>query len=287
MPAKSPDFRPKGPQFSEMTPQMAVAVVFGVFACVLATTLLVSSLNSGPIADVTNDRAGENTVAAKPAENTAAAKQDTPEIPQPSRVVGAAHQKESSCDEQTWPYVDQHCLILAPPKEHVVSNPQARTAPSVSASSKPISSSPSTDGVASAADHITSAAEVNTALPDRPTAVTGDPMLQSAEPIQDASSKTEPSKREPSLSARGAWAKATPAERAEGSTAQISEPAVSPRRKARRQRERTVSVRGGNPNHIVRRWREVEYQGFGGDTRKIIYVRPGTLQRDTYFETAR
>jgi hypothetical protein len=162
----------------------------------------------------------------------------------------------------------------------------------MSASSKAISSSRSTDGVASAADRITSAADptanpVNTALPDRPMAITGDPILKPAEPIQDASAKAEPSKPERSLPARNAWAKATPADRAATSPAPTSEPAVSPRRKARPMRERTASARGGDPNRIVRRWREVEYQGFGGDTRKIIYVRPGTLQRDTYFETAR
>ena len=280
MPAKSPDFRPRRPRFSEITPPMAVALGFGVFACALAVTLLVSTFNSGPARDVASERPLENTAAAKPTENTVAAKPDSSEIAQPSRMIGAAHQKEGSCDDQTWPYIDQRCLTVAPPKEP---NSPAKTPPGITASSKPIS--PSTDGVASAADRITSA-EVNTALPDRPMAITGDPMLKPAEPIQDASAKTKLSKPELSLPARNAWARGTPADRA-SSTAQTSEPAVSPRRKVRPQRERTASARGGDPNRIVRRWREVEYQGFGGDTRKIIYVRPGTLHRDTYFETAR
>ena len=292
MPANLTDFRPRWPRFSEMSAPKAVAFVFGVFACVVAVTLLVSSFNSGRTSDVASDRPAENAVAAKPKQNTVAARPDSPEIPQPSRVVGAAHQKEGSCDDQTWPYIEQRCLTVAPPKERVVSNPPAGTAPSMSASSNAISSSRSTDGVASAADRITSTAEptanpVNAALPDRPMAITGDPMLKPAEPIQDSSPKAEPSKPELSLPARNAWAKAIPADRAAASTTQTSEPAVSPRRKARPPRERTASARGGDPNRIVRRWREVEYQGFGGDTRKIIYVRPGTLQRDIYFETAR
>ena len=173
-----------------------------------------------------------------------------------------------------------------------MSDAPAKTPPGMGASSNFVSSSRSTDGVASPADRITStpeptAKQVNAALPDRPMAITGYPMLKPAEPIQDASAKAEPSEPELSLPPRNAWAKASPADRAEASTAQTTEPAVSPRRKARPQRERTASARGGDPNRIVRRWREVEYQGFGGDTRKIIYVRPGTLHRDTYFETAR
>jgi hypothetical protein len=91
---------------------------------------------------------------------------------------------------------------------------------------------------------------------------------------------------DPALRPQNAFAKA---DSTQATATQVSEN-VGPRRKtkeSRRSRNQTANGKSSEPNRIVRRWREVEHEGGGGETRKVIYVRRGTLQRDSYFETAR
>lgn len=273
MPIKLPDHFPK----FEIQMPVAVAFASGVCASVLAVVLLVYSFNSGPVRSAGPSAPAEKTTAEQPAA-------PEPEKSQPSRLVGGAQQQDVSCENQTWPYIDQRCLTPAPPKERVAAKPEVDfLSPNIQARPEaptPATKSPtpaSTDGVASASDRPAAKATepawkpAHSALPDRPTAVTGE--FTPAEPARNAAGRTTAPKPEQAASL---------------GAAQTSEQTTAPRRKAKEpRRERAVSVKSGDPNRIVRRWREIEYAEPYGGTRKVIVVRPGTLQRDSYFDTAR
>jgi hypothetical protein len=59
-------------------------------------------------------------------DNPAATAPRTEEI----KVVGAAHNPDVPCDEQTWPYIDRRCLTEAAPKQAAHANSEIESQPS-------------------------------------------------------------------------------------------------------------------------------------------------------------
>ena len=258
MPLNQPDHFPK----FEIDMPVAVAFASGVSVSVLAVLLLVYSFNSGPD---------------KPSEP----KRETAESPNhivgslesPNRIVGGTREPGKPCAEQAWPYIEQKCLTAAPPKERVVAapkpndqalspnievKPQAAIADNKPAE-QPAKMQPVTDGVSAQSEHTPAVAPPQAAPAPQPEAA-------------KTAVKSEPRKQEASLVI-------PPAQAAE-------QPNVAPRRKAkaaRPAREQTARAGVGDPERIVRRWREVEYEGADGSTRKVIYVTRGTLQREFLF----
>jgi hypothetical protein len=243
--------------------ELPVAVAFAAGACVsiLAVLLLVLSFNSGPDRNASEPAQSANATAA----------------PEPSRVLGGSPPKDASCENQTWPYIDQRCLSQAASKQAKGAQEQAELTPNIEVRPQPPqppqptaknSEPASTDGVASTSDRAlekelaTAPVSEPTGLPDRPTAITGTTAMASAPPAAEPQAQAASDRR--------------------------SEKAAPSRPKTRdaRRPERTARAKDDS-SRIVRRWREVEYRDADGKTRKVIYVKPGTLQRDSFFDTLR
>jgi hypothetical protein len=208
----------------EIRTLVALAFAAGIGTS-LAVALLVYAFNSGPLTMADSSAPAENQMV----ENSVAPQQ-------PLKIIDGTQQDARACEGQAWPYIDQKCLTPDSPRQRAVATP--KTAPTAT-----------TDGMASVSDRTTGVVgestwkAVTTTLPDRPNAVTGE---QRFLPVGNAQANAEPQKPEQTASV---------------DASQASEPAR--RRKAhdsRPSREGAASVKSGDPNRIVRRWREVEYE---------------------------
>lgn len=163
MPLHLPDRFPTLPL--NLPPRIAFAAGAGI--CVVGVLLLGYSLHSQPAQTAVSVAVPQSEAAAQPV------------APAPARMVSPPPRDETSCENQTWPYIEQRCLKPTPPHKRAESRPPSTT-----------------DGVASASDRatpaVTPAAPMSSPLPDRPMAVTGEPAMLPQGALAKADSVQEP-----------------------------------------------------------------------------------------------
>lgn len=234
-------------------------------------------------------------VASRMAENTTGPSDST------VKVIGAAADATKSCDEQTWPYIEQRCLTLADGKPRKDDNTH----------STPLGIRDILTGISPAPAHDASSTVAKTE-PAAAQPVGSTTAITPTPPVTEMQANTVAANAATSGASAGADGVAhadeidvpLPQPRPDLALADLSEPAdavahepgIAPpplsraeqRRMDREERRMQREARRAheNPNRVVRRWSEYSYRGDDGDPRRLVVIHHGS-RLDRFFRNFR